>query len=98
MKNILIIIFYNIFILSIFSCSELIKPKLCITCKHFIKNYFTGNKFGKCSLLPIEIENNDFLVDGSGENKKMDYNYCSIARQYDNMCGKEGKLYEKKKY
>ena len=93
MKNILIIIFYNI--LSIFSCSELIKPKFCVNCKYFIKNYFAGNKFGKCSLLPIEIEDNDFLVDGSRENKKMDYNYCSIARQYDNMCGKEGKLYEK---
>lgn len=96
MKNILIIIFCNI--LSTFSCSELIKPKLCITCKYFIKDFFLNNKFGKCSLFPNERENNYFLVDGSGENnKKINYYHCSTTRKFDDMCGKEGKLYEKKK-
>jgi hypothetical protein len=36
----------------------------------------------------------NFLVDGII--KKPEYYYCSTARQNDNMCGKDGKLYEKK--
>ena len=98
MKNILIIILSNIFILSTFSCSNLIKPKLCITCKYFIKDYFVGNKFGKCSLLPKDKEKQYFLIDGSGvNNKKTDYYYCTTAIQFDNLCGEEVKIYEKKK-
>jgi hypothetical protein len=46
-------------------------------------------------MFPI-VENDEyFLVDGV-KRKKNDYNYCSISRLYDEMCGKDGKLYEKK--
>jgi hypothetical protein len=94
------IIFYNF--LTTFSCSNLIRPKLCVNCKYFIKgNFFSGNKFGKCSLLPIptpEKINIDFLVDGFGslEDKKKDYYFCSTSRKFDDLCGKEGKLYKNK--
>jgi len=35
----------------------------------------------------------DYLV--SGKISKPRYNYCSIARKYDSMCGEQGKYYEK---
>lgn len=97
MKYTLLIIYYNIYILSIFS-ENLIKPKLCIDCKFFIKDFFTSSKFGKCSLFPrdsIEEYNKYFLVNGKKNNKNIDNYFCSTAREFDNMCGKEGKLHEK---
>lgn len=82
-------------ILSSFSATH-IKPKLCVECKFFQKNWFTNNKFGKCYLFPI-VENDDyFLVNGIKNVKPSDYHYCSVSRLYDEMCGKDGKLYEKK--
>ena len=72
------------------------KPKLCINCKFFQKDFFTINKFGKCALFPIKDQKNEyFLVDGK-DNEKKDYYFCSTARNFDVMCGAEGKLYEKK--
>ena len=93
MKYILLIICYNI--LSIFSAYE-IKPKLCIDCKFFRKEFFKNNKYGKCSLFSIEEENNNkyLLVDGT--KMKSEYEYCSVARKFKSMCGPEGKLYVKK--
>jgi len=90
MKYIFLIIFHTI--LSTFST----KPKFCVDCKFFKLDLFSGNKFGKCLLFSKEEIDYNFLVDGSKENKKIKYSYCSVARQFDNMCGKEGKLYEKK--
>jgi hypothetical protein len=93
------IIYYNILLsfLATYTTSikptTLIKPKLCIDCKFFKKGLFDANKFGKCSLFPIK-DNDFFLVDGIV--KSSEYNYCSISRKYENMCGEEAKLYEKK--
>lgn len=71
------------------------KPKFCINCKYFITDNNTG-KFGKCSLFP-KVEKDIFmLVTGSDENKNIEYTYCSVSRELDNMCGKEGKMYKKK--
>lgn len=93
MNYIFLIIYCNILLsLSVIS----LKPKLCIDCKFFTKNIFTPNKFGKCSLFPkIEIDN-DYLIDGVENIKNVDYHYCSTSREFEHMCGKEGKLYEKK--
>lgn len=66
-------------------------------CKFFKKNYLDPNKFGKCSLYPIKIDNSDFLVDGLKVASVIDYHYCSTARKSEGICGKEGKLYIKKK-
>ena len=50
--------------------------------------------FAKCKAFPREVDNKiDYLVLGR---PKTDYNYCSIAREYENMCGQDGKYYEKR--
>ena len=88
--------FFIIIYLSLISLTNSTNPKLCVDCKFFKRDLF-GNKFGKCALFEkTEIaDNNDFLVDGIVRRKKVKYHYCSTARQTDNMCGKDGKLYEK---
>ena len=97
MKYILLIIAYNI--LSIFSAYE-IKPKLCIDCKFFRKDNLSNDKFGKCSFFPDKKDYDDddmeFLVTGIKKNKKEFYYFCSTSRKYEDMCGKEGRFYEKK--
>ena len=70
-------------------------PKLCVNCRFFITDYGNG-KFGKCSLFPVKDYDDDFLVNGIAEKKPLRYNFCSTARSYDNMCGKEGKLHKRK--
>lgn len=77
--------------------SNPIKPKLCRDCKFFTKGFLTSTKFGKCSLSPKDDEDNKyFLVDGINRNNEQLY-FCSTARQdFKNMCGPEGKFYEKK--
>lgn len=95
----IIFVIVSLMILSSFSAMQ-IKPKFCIDCKFFKKDSsicsFNNNKYGKCSLFENEEENNYFLVDGI-DNSKKEYTYCSIARKYENMCGKEGKFYKKKR-
>ena len=63
--------------------------KLCIHCKHFTKDFFTSNPFGKCKSFPRETNSNFYLVDGKYNTRK-DYDYCSTARMSDDMCGIEG--------
>lgn len=98
MKYIFILIHFYI----IPTFSENIKPNLCVNCKFFRKEYslLSSNKFGKCSAFPeVNKSNNDdedYLVTGIKYNKPKEYTYCSIARKYDSMCGKEGKYYEEK--
>ena len=81
-------------ILPVFSFKE-IKPKLCVSCKHFIPDK-NNNKFGKCSLFPIREPNNYFLVNGIEENVITGYHFCSVARNRNSMCGNEGKLHKRK--
>jgi len=70
------------------------QPKLCINCKYFSKNIFTfENKFGKCKKYPIQRINTYYLVNGKNELKDEDLYYCSTVRQYEDMCGPEGKDY-----
>ena len=95
MKNIIGIIFS--IIIPVFSLNDQMTPKLCVNCKFFKNNFLDENKFGKCSLfqkpdMDIDI---DYFV--TGVKKKSDLQYCSIARNYDNMCGKEGKKYVNKR-
>jgi hypothetical protein len=89
-----IIFFYYAF-LSIFSVNST-KPKLCIDCKFFKKDFFTDNKFGKCSLFSKEESNYNYLVDGSKKVNIIGYYFSSTARGFNHMCGEEGKFYEKK--
>lgn len=74
-----------------------IRPKLCIDCKFYTKNFFTFSEFGKCSMFPTEQQSNDYyLVNGKNYNIEDYYHYCSTSRKLDHMCGKEGKFFEKK--
>jgi len=73
-----------------------VKPKLCVNCKFFTKGFFTSNNFGRCLMFPKEELNDNFLVTGIKDKKYIEYTYCSIARNFDSKCGKEGKLYKKK--
>ena len=85
------------FLLILFSLFQLInsQEKFCVNCRHFKGNFLSGNKFGKCKLFPIIDKDNqvDYLVSGTPYSR---YYYCSTAREYDNMCGLEGKYYDKK--
>jgi hypothetical protein len=85
MKNILIII--CCIILPVFSFNE-ITPKFCINCKFFKNSIFRNNVYGKCSLFPKTERHIDYFV--TGIDKNIDFYYCSVARNYDHMCGKEG--------
>lgn len=80
------------FILSVLS----LEPKLCVNCKFFRGELFR-DEFGKCLLFPKRNDVDYFLVNGVKPSKKIDYEYCSIIRSYDPTCGKEGKLFERKK-
>jgi hypothetical protein len=75
-------------------CLKKTTPKLCVNCKFFINSVTCDNKYGKCSLFPKKENSIDFLVSGVVDDTY--YSFCSTARTYDNMCGKEGKKYENK--
>lgn len=92
MKYFLIVIYC--IILSPFSNSQNTQ-KLCISCKFYTKKNFTSSEFGKCSFFPTDNENTDHLVNGK-PNNNIEYHYCSTARKFDHICGKEGKFFEKK--
>jgi hypothetical protein len=71
------------------------KPKLCINCKFYTKDFFTyfiGSEFGKCSRFTLE-KNDNYLVNGVKKIVTEKY-YCSTARI--STCGKEGKFYEER--
>jgi len=91
--NYIILIICSI-ILPIISVNQ-IKPKLCINCKYFISDEINvpGGIFSKCSFFPKKEGKINFLVNGIN---KYENNYCSTARDFDDMCGEEGKYYKKK--
>jgi len=97
MKN-MKINFINIcsFILPIFSINKT-TPKLCINCEFFIDSCISDKKYGKCSLFPEKERDIDYDYFVTGIEKNKNFKYCSIARKYDYMCGKEGKKYINKK-
>lgn len=87
MKNIIALIVS--FLIPVLSLNEN-TPKLCVNCKFFVSNLLSGNSYGKCSLFPKTEIDLDLVT---GIKKYPKYQYCSIARDYDSLCGKEGRLY-----
>ena len=68
--------------------------KFCINCKYFKQSLLSHPDFAKCHIFPKKLSNQiDYLVSGSA---KIEYYYCSTAREYKNMCGQDGKYYKKK--
>ena len=76
--------------LPVFSLNE-ITPKFCINCKFFKKKFGSDDKYAKCLLFTNIQYDKDYLVTGL---KHIDYYFCSTARDCDNMCGKEGKMFK----
>lgn len=80
------------------------KPRICENCRYFINQ--NDLSYSKCLLFPkneykTQKELIKFLVTGYETQKKpkeYDYFFCSTAREFENMCGKEGKLFENKNY
>ena len=93
-----IFIFICSIILPIFSL-KIAKPKLCINCKHFITDD-RPSEFGKCSLFFYNNMdyNNKFLVNGipANNDEKYLHYYCCTARNYNDLCGQEGKMFKRK--
>ena len=71
------------------------KPNLCIHCKHFKKDIFSLAKYGKCKLVPIVVEDDNYEVTGIVSTEKVDHQFCKIVRK-DGECGPEGKRFERK--
>jgi hypothetical protein len=73
-------------------------PKLCVDCKFFRKSLFRSNTYGVCTLFPKEDVSAEeaihFLVDGIDKKKNTEYYYCSTARSFDDMCGRNGTMFE----
>jgi hypothetical protein len=51
--------------------------------------------FGKCALFPLKNEKNGYLINGIQEDEIIDFQYCSVARNREKMCGKEGLLHKR---
>ena len=93
-----------IFSSKLFSNNILHKTQnFCVDCKFYISdNSFlaigVGKEFGKCKLYyDVEDNNRDFLVTGIKNKVEKKYKYCSICRDNDNMCGKQGIQFVNKK-
>lgn len=71
------------------------KHNLCIECKHFKKDVFSEPRFGKCTLFPIVIEDDEYAVTGKKPRQSIDHQFCTIVRKHGD-CGKEGTLFEAK--
>jgi hypothetical protein len=82
-------------ILFLLTTSFALNPKLCIHCKHFKKDIFSDNKYGKCAVAPIVLEDDNYEATGIVLQEKNDHQFCSIERRYGE-CGVEGKLFVKK--
>ncbi len=91
MMKSLLLMFYPIFTQSVAN-----SPKLCINCKFYKKDFFSGSEFGKCALFPTEKPVDKYLVNGKIKDRPMDYTYCSTARRNEKMCGLGGKYFVKK--
>ena len=69
--------------------------KICTNCEFFHQKLLQPSKFGKCTKFPIPNEDPYFLVNGI-RTVEQDYNYCSTAREFDHLCGKDAIYFKKK--
>jgi hypothetical protein len=93
MNNVILAIFFSFLLPAL--CFKETKPNFCINCRHFITDNDIG-LFGKCALFPLKNKKNGFLINGIQEDEIIDFEYCSVTRKIDSMCGKEGKLHKRK--
>jgi hypothetical protein len=84
-----------VFILSSFSLLA-IKPKFCVNCKFFKRDLFFSPRYGECLKFPKYNVLDYSIVSGKNISGDVSYDYCVIVRNYENMCGKNGKFYEER--
>ena len=81
---------------------KLTTPKFCVNCKYFLPSegsFPSSPVYGKCLLFNQTIITADetYLVTGVDNSEvSVEYNYCSTARKFENMCGIDGKRYVQK--
>ncbi len=72
---------------------NIIESKFCVNCKFHI----TADEllYSKCNLYQkfTKSAQINYLVTGQNSSEEIDYNYCTIARQFEDMCGKNGSKY-----
>lgn len=83
-------------LLLLWCLNQLNAEKFCVNCKYFKRPFLSINEFGRCTVFPIweKGKETDYLVTGI---KKIEYRFCSTARLEENMCGPQGRYFEKKK-
>jgi len=82
-------------LLLVCSMLQVTAVNLCIHCKFFRPGFMADKKFGECVKFPKVEDNVEFYVTGKTWPQRLDSHYCTTARSFDHMCGKEGKLFEK---
>ena len=70
------------------------KPRICVNCQYYLPTKDGNPKNSKCYLFPRKETTINFLV--SGVMDKDRYYHCSVSREFDSLCGEEGKYYEEK--
>lgn len=78
-------------LLSLASVLKGLTPKHCINCRYFIDSQ-PESRNGKCSFFPYK--NVNYLVSGKESDKE--YYFAISARNYEHLCGEEGKHYKEK--
>lgn len=74
---------------------EAMGPIRCIDCTFFKKKWLQDPKFGKCTFLPKEVDDGYGFVTGKSD-ARIENEYCAVARQFDTLCGKNARYYQKR--
>lgn len=75
------------------------EPKFCVNCEHYLpsERYEPSDplrlEFAKCFAHLRETNDDTYLISGVPKPKGINYQYCSIARSWQNMCGPQGSKY-----
>jgi len=80
------------------------QDKKCVNCKFFLlkeNNPFNWNldnnpDYGKCSLFPKHEQQKKYVVAGEEVINNADFSYCTTARSFADMCGKDARFYRHK--
>ena len=86
----------NFLFLTIITALVNAQDKFCINCRHAQTNFFSSATFSTCKLFPLKVNNEaEYLVTGKPQKSNSINYYCSTARKFDQMCGPDGKYYDK---
>ena len=73
--------------------------KFCVDCEHYLP-HITGATYGKCKAFPrtdsLKKAETEYMVSGFFSEAKVEYFYCSTARDTESMCGRNGTKFQGK--